>query len=235
MRIIHVTDAMAKMSGGVPAVVSQLSQGLEAIGATAHIIHATGGSDRELVKSEILKFPPSSLGMSWSFSPTLQSGISSFLSNFSSRTNGGEAIVHVHGVWGAPQYYASKIAYQKTFPFVLSAHGMLEPWLWNQQGATTYLKKKMYWASIAFPKFKYANVIHAITKLEGDNLSRLFPKNRIEIIPNAIAVNKINVIKEAPLNSKSILFLGRIEPKKGLICYCAHLHLQTYQKNGLLT
>jgi glycosyltransferase involved in cell wall biosynthesis len=57
-------------------------------------------------------------------------------------------------------------------------------------------------------------VIHAITPLEQRHLSRIFPRKRIEIIPNAIDIPKSGP-GLAGEREKKILYLGRIEPKKG--------------------
>jgi glycosyltransferase involved in cell wall biosynthesis len=92
---------------------------------------------------------------------------------------------------------------------------MLEPWLWNQQGWTKWIKKKIYWLSMAYPVLSKATVIHAITPLEQKNLQALFPKNRVEVIPNAIEINDETDVQGIE-RQKSILFLGRIEPKKGV-------------------
>lgn len=92
---------------------------------------------------------------------------------------------------------------------------MLEPWLWNQQGRLTFYKKNIYWKLFAYQAFKRATLIHAITPLERDNLIKLFPHNKIEIIPNAVECNfEDNFIYREV--EPVLLFLGRIEPKKGI-------------------
>jgi len=92
---------------------------------------------------------------------------------------------------------------------------MLEPWLWDQQGWKIRAKKRLYWSALAYPALSKASVIHAITPLEQNNLARLFPGNRIEVIPNAIDVSGEDYCPQVE-RGKTILFLGRIEPKKGV-------------------
>tara|TARA_R110002073_G_scaffold124538_3_gene268888 strand:+ start:744 stop:1511 length:768 start_codon:yes stop_codon:yes gene_type:complete len=99
---------------------------------------------------------------------------------------------------------------------------MLEPWLWNKQGALKYLKKKLYWSTFAYPAFKHADVIHAITPLEKKHLVELFPASRIEVIPNAIHVPPLQD-QALTRPSRRLLFLGRLEPKKGI-----HLLLEAF-------
>jgi glycosyltransferase involved in cell wall biosynthesis len=57
--------------------------------------------------------------------------------------------------------------------------------------------------------------VHAITPLERDHLGRLLPGCKIVVIPNAIDLDpaRLDSIQE---REHIILFLGRIEPKKGV-------------------
>lgn len=211
LKVVHIAENMAKMAGGVPAVVSQLAPRLSNIGVSTQIIHATGDLGVSFLKHGILKFPPSKIGKPWSYSAELKKGLS--VQGIS--VEGRSTVFHIHGVWSAPQYYAAKVAYREGVPFVLTSHGMLEPWLWEKQGSIIYMKKKIYWTAFAYPKFKNAAAIHAITPLERESLRKLFPLNRIEVIPNAIELNEITYFEKVE-RKKTILFIGRIEPKKGV-------------------
>jgi glycosyltransferase involved in cell wall biosynthesis len=88
---------------------------------------------------------------------------------------------------------------------------MYEPWLWKKGK----LKKTLYFKLLAKPVFKKANVIHAITSQEKNNLKKLFPKTIIKEIPNLID-NNTNVNLTSENNEKFILFVGRLDPKKGI-------------------
>ena len=75
---------------------------------------------------------------------------------------------------------------------------------------------------MAFPVFRHLPLIHAITTGERDNLARLFPGQRLEIIPNAVNLAEIDgaLAVEAPDSSvkaegRYLLFLGSIAPQKG--------------------
>ena len=144
LRVVHIAEDMARIAGGVPAVVSQLTRKLENVGVSNQIIHATGDIDDSLLSHRALKFPPSKIGKPWSYSPELRNGLSAQ----TLRVEREFTVFHIHGVWSAPQYYAAEVAYQKGVPFVLTSHGMLEPWLWSKQGLTIYMKKKIELADI---------------------------------------------------------------------------------------
>jgi glycosyltransferase involved in cell wall biosynthesis len=100
-------------------------------------------------------------------------------------------------------------------PFVFTAHGMLEPWLWNQQGLAVKTKKRLFWQLIAQPRLRGSTVVHAITPLERDHLTRLLPGCNVVVIPNAIDLDPAH--QDSSQDREPILlFLGRIEPKKGV-------------------
>lgn len=145
-------------------------------------------------------------------------------------------LIHLHGVWVYPQYIGAKLAIKYDKPFILSPHGMLEPWLMELKnvGLLKYVKKKFYLKFVALPIFNKATYIHAITPLEKKNLSQYFPKEKIVVIPNAIDVENINhYIKYQPKNrlKKRILFVGRLHPIKGVeILIKAFLQGQFFKK-----
>ena len=118
-----------------------------------------------------------------------------------------------------PQYHAAKLCVKHRIPFILTSHGMLEPWHWHDKGVTGYWKKVLYWKLVVYPLFRKAAVIHAITPMEQDHLQTLFPGNRTQVIPNAVDVQQIDseIRHENPFNPEQIiLFLGRIHPQKGI-------------------
>jgi glycosyltransferase involved in cell wall biosynthesis len=139
-------------------------------------------------------------------------------------------IVHLHGIWMWPQWAAAREAHRIRRPLVLSTHGMMEPWIWQRQIWLHQLKKTIYWRTVAYPAFKCATVIHALTKKEADNLSNYFPSQRIEILPHSLDLDQIDKnLAICPIEQSAspyILFLGRLHPVKGvdlLIQAFAHL------------
>lgn len=213
MQVVHVAEDVSAIAGGVPAVVRQLSQRLDAQGVSVKIVHALGDPGVLPAGIKSFAFPPSKLGRAWSWGDGLKGGIS----QLSSSLDGGGAIFHLHGIWSAPHYFAAKSACAAGVPFVVTAHGMLEPWLWKQQGLRIQVKKQIYWKMLAYPALKSAHVVHAITPMEQQHLHALFPNNRIEVIPNAIDISEFSDAEFGDVErEKLILFLGRIEPKKGV-------------------
>jgi glycosyltransferase involved in cell wall biosynthesis len=96
---------------------------------------------------------------------------------------------------------------------------MLEPWLWNKQNLFKKYKKKIYFNLIFQHAIAESTVFHAITPIEKENLSKLLPKQKMVVIPNAIGLGKENVYDDSgefTVPEKYFLFLGRLHPKKGV-------------------
>lgn len=210
LRVVHVSEDMSVIAGGVTKVVTQLSKYLSLNDIPVQVVYVTG-DQFEFSDVKFSCYPPISLGRKWFLGHGLREGVA----RLAVASNGDALVFHLHGVWMAPQLFAARAAHQVGVPYVLSSHGMLEPWLWDQQGWLKSAKKRVYWSTLAYPAFCKASVIHAITHLEQKHLAQLFPNNRIEVIPNAIEVSDVEDYPQDE-RSKTILFLGRIDPKKGI-------------------
>jgi glycosyltransferase involved in cell wall biosynthesis len=210
--VTHVAEDMAAITGGVPAVVYQLSKNLVGCGITNEIVYSCGTLESIYNGVAVYEYPPSRIGRLWFYSHQLRCSLKRLIKPYS----GGLArVLHIHGAWSAPQFFSAIYAYKNKTPFIFTAHGMLEPWLWNNQGLWIAIKKRVYWHFFAKAALSRATVIHAITPLEMRHLSKLFPDSRIEVIPNAIDVLDLENLPRKKIR-KTILFLGRIESKKGI-------------------
>lgn len=129
-------------------------------------------------------------------------------------------VVHLHGIWMWVQWAAARAAIQQHKPFLLSLHGMLEPWIWQRQHWIHQIKKKLYWQSVAYPVFQHASLIHAIHPREAQNLKTYFPTLPIRVISPSLDLQAIDHICAStapdPNPEPYILFLGRIHPVKGI-------------------
>ena len=210
-RINHVVEDMEVLSGGVPAVVRQLTKRLVSKGHEASVTYCLGdASDLDDITTTV-KCPPQGLLNKWSYSKKLKNTLSEI-----ALSNNDYLIHHIHGVWKAPQALAAKVCKKSSIPFIFSIHGMLEPWLWKRQGLTHYTKKVLFWELLAKRNMSNSTIIHAITPHERDNLHKLLPGCDIEIIPNAIELCSIDSCSAKTRRDKRFLFLGRLEPKKGI-------------------
>jgi glycosyltransferase involved in cell wall biosynthesis len=120
-------------------------------------------------------------------------------------------IVHAHGVFMYPQYISCKIAESQKIPYLITAHGMLEPYL--NKGS---IKKKVYSKLLLNNMLNKASAIHAITPFEKDNLFGLTKHKNIVEIPNFISFSEIPMLETYSPDEEYLLYLGRIHEGKGL-------------------
>jgi glycosyltransferase involved in cell wall biosynthesis len=122
-------------------------------------------------------------------------------------------LFHGSGIWQFPVHYMAKVARRKRIPYIISPHGMLEPWALN---SGSFLKKFALWV-YQKSDIVLADCIHATSQQEADHLRGLGFKNPIAVIPNGIDLSEFFPLLQKKEKPKStILFLSRIHPKKGL-------------------
>ncbi len=126
--------------------------------------------------------------------------------------------VHIHGLWEQSTAIAGHTARALRKPYILSAHGMLEPWALSNRR----VKKLLYSALFERANVAGATCLHALTAAEAADYRRFGARGPIAIIPNGVhipaAVTPEIFLTQFPdLRGKRIvLFLGRIHYKKGL-------------------
>ena len=135
---------------------------------------------------------------------------------------GGVDAVHIHGIWQEHCSIASDLAIAARKPYLVAAHGMLEPWAFKSKG----WKKKLYWHLLEKQHFTGAQCLRALTVAEGEQYRALGLRVPVAVIPNGVTVPA--EINPEPFwqrygdlrGRKIVLFLGRLHPKKGIHMLC---------------
>lgn len=122
-------------------------------------------------------------------------------------------LFHGHGIWQFPIHAMSYVARKRNIPYIISPHGMLEPWALN----THRWKKKLALWSYQYDDLANATCIHATSQMEAENIRNLGFKNPIAIVPNGIDLSEFPLPTTKHFKGKyTLLFLSRIHPKKGI-------------------
>jgi len=195
MKILHTISTIDKPSGGPSTYLQMLAN--------------------EILKysdvSIVTKYRKNSL----TFNPKIKLVVlKRFLINGYSAINKIDTdIYHGNGLWQFPVHLMVLSAKAKRKPYVISPHGMLESWA---------LKKGKLKKSIALWAFQRKDIenaaaIHATSIMEAESIRSLGFRNPIAIIPNGIDPSEFQLPDTvSPPRKKTLLFLSRIHPKKGI-------------------
>lgn len=131
-------------------------------------------------------------------------------------------VIHSHGLWMYPTGVANKVSRKTKVPYVISPHGMLDEWIMKKSPFKKRLALKLFEKS----NIAEANCIHALTDAEAVSIRNVGYKGPIFIQPNGISLPDISETAQRDIrdydgvmlesNKKRLLFLGRIDRKKGI-------------------
>lgn len=208
MRIQHSTFSLSTLGGGIFEVVRELSYQFTQMENVKTIVAgpADAGTEKDANQWACPTVPYKTIGpKAFGFSRQLTKIYDDFTPSLS----------HVHGIW---MYYSiANFNYtrQHKIPYLVSPHGMLDAWALSN----SRFKKKC--AALAFEKrhLRQASCIHALCQSEADSIRSFGLENPICVIPNGVNLPPANAVQTSnknPTEEKTLLFLGRIHPKKGL-------------------
>lgn len=118
-------------------------------------------------------------------------------------------VLHLHGIWMYPSAAGSAWAARTGRPYVISPHGMLDPWITGRGR----LKKSV--ARLGYERRSWARAaaFHALTGREAADIARECGMDKAVVIPNAAPTAKAADTASRPVHFS---FVGRIHPKKNL-------------------
>lgn len=123
-------------------------------------------------------------------------------------------LLHLHGIWMHPSRAGAQWARATARPYLISPHGMLDPWI----TARGRWKKSLARAGYERASWRSASGFHALTAAEARDIARETGRHDAWIIPNAGPTER-----SAPtqVRKPEVLYLGRIHPKKNLAALVA--------------
>jgi glycosyltransferase involved in cell wall biosynthesis len=125
-------------------------------------------------------------------------------------TNGDAVLLHDHGQWLPLNRYSTIAARLYGLKRIVSPRGMLSPWALRHKG----LRKKAAWLLFGRSGFLSASALHATSQQEADEFRALGARQPIALIPNGVDLQDIDFAP--PAKTKTMLFLSRLHPKKGV-------------------
>ncbi len=207
--VSHTDPRYGGLSAAVPALAASLSLQAPLDVSLAAFCHAGETYQPREMEGEEISFWPTSRA-SWAFDRELKA-------SFAEAVRQADGL-HIHGIWEESTAVACRLARKLGKPYVLSAHGMLEPWAL----AAKRLKKRIYAALIERENVAGAACLHALTTAEAEQYRQFGATCPIAVIPNAVDLPEdahadLFLHRFPELRGKRlVLFLSRLHPKKGL-------------------
>ena len=122
--------------------------------------------------------------------------------------------LHLHGIWMYPSLVGSRWARRSGAGYVVSPHGMLDPWI----TARGRWKKALARAGYERQSWQRASFLHALTAREAADIARESERHDSMVIANPGPP-----VGTAPLAQRAanLVYIGRIHPKKNLAALIA--------------
>jgi glycosyltransferase involved in cell wall biosynthesis len=221
MRIILTTQGILPLNGGIARSVPLLASTLAEQGVEVHLAAPGYGADisamllpSKAVRTHILPqkilrvFPNAWQGrfLFWlwrrSFARTMRELLAA----------GNSALVHDNGLWLATNHWAATSAKRMRVPLIISPRGMLSEWAIQHRS----WRKRVAWKYYQRDDLQAAQIIHATSSEEADQIRTAQLRQPIAVIPNGVELAPFTRDRSVNRYPKTLLFLSRINPKKGL-------------------
>ncbi|MEA5620808.1 glycosyltransferase [Cronbergia sp. UHCC 0137] len=222
MKILIVTPALGEVYGGPSKSVLELTRSIGRKGVSVDIV-TTNANGSKIIDVPLLtwikennyriQYFPYWNFLDYKFSFSLTYWLFKNVRDYD--------LVHTNAIFSypvLPAYWSCQI---HKIPYIATPRGMLEPW------ALAYKswKKKLYFNLLEKPALQKANSIQMLASIEAKRIKSLHLKPSLVIIPNGIDGKDFETLSNPEIfynqfpetrNKTLIIFLGRIDPKKGL-------------------
>ncbi len=222
MKLLVVVPALGSVYGGPSKSVLELSQALGSFGVNVDLIttNANGSTVVDVpVKQWITQenyriqyFPYKGIG-DYKISIAIAQWIFHHIQEYD--------LVQTNAIFSIPNLPAYMACRSYNIPHVVIPRGMLEPWALSYKA----LKKRIYYRLFEQPALQKASAIQMLAATEARRVQPLNLKPPLFISPNGIHRQDFEILPDPDVfyqkfpetvGKELILFLGRIDPKKGL-------------------
>ncbi|KST63326.1 glycosyltransferase [Mastigocoleus testarum] len=222
MKLLIVTPALGGVYGGPSKCVVELAQALGKLKIDVDLVttNANGSTLLEVpLKIWLSKttyqtqyFPYKGIG-DYKFSLSLNSWLYKHVKDYD--------LVQINAIFSLSNLSAYWACRKYDVPYVVIPHGMLDPWALSYKA----LKKRIYYNLLEKPALQNAKLIQTLAVNEAEQIKSLNLTVPTAITPNGIHRRDFEKLPNPEVfyqkfpeirNKTLILFLGRIDPKKGL-------------------
>ncbi len=203
-RLSVLTNSISRLNGGIFDAMRDLTIAIAAEGRYLPLVlsarDACTTSDRALWSSIATRTFPVRGPRIFGYAPGLAAALE----------QSGADILHVHGIWMYPSAAALRWSRGRR-PYIVSPHGLLKPWALRN----SRWKKRIAAALYEDRHLHGAACLHALNAAEAEAFRNYGLENPICVIPNGTNLRP-EITRLQPQQERSILYLGRFHPSKGL-------------------
>ena len=203
LRIGLLTASASRLGGGVAEAVIVQAAMIRELGGEA-IVFAL---EDEFAEEDRARYAPSELHLlpmrgpaQIGYAPGLAQGL------LAARLD----LLHLHGIWMYPSRAGARWAKATGKPYIISPHGMLDPWITGRSKGKKAVARLLY----EHDSWRRAAAFHALTRREAGDVTTQSGKTNSLVIANAGPPLSAPVTQLRPPH---VVYLGRIHPKKNLL------------------
>jgi glycosyltransferase involved in cell wall biosynthesis len=221
MKVLHVIPSVAPWRGGPTAAIRAVARGLARQGLDTHV--ATTNDNQPTLSDVPLGLPVDEDGVTYHYFPRQTHFYICSLpfSTWLWRRVTEYDLIHIHTVFSYCSNAAAWIAYRKTIPYIIRPLGVLNRWGFENRRPVL---KQMSFALIEKRLLGRAAVVQYTTEQERDEAAGLGFPHRQVVIPNPVEMahpgsevrGQFRAQYPELADRRIVLFLSRIDPKKGL-------------------
>lgn len=208
-----MVDLTGKRIGLLTSSVSRLGGGVfEAVVSQAELIRRCGGEtvifglEDRYTDDDRARFEPSRVVAARVAGPSMVGYAPGLLGELVAADLD---LLHLHGIWMYPSRAGAMWARMTDRPYIVSPHGMLDPWI----TARGRLKKAVARIGYERESWRRASALHALTEREATDVAR--ESGRLDSVVIANAGPPAEPAPTAP-RAPHFVYLGRIHPKKNI-------------------
>lgn len=214
MEILHIIRGLANSSGTTHIVVP-LAEAQARLGHRVVVFFVRKGDRPAVVPDEALvesacfdeTISTEHIGFSMDFARTLSRRIREF------------DVVHVHAVWNFTTWWAMRVATRNGVPCMVAPQGSLEPWAFRYG----HPLRRLYARFAEMPLLSRVTRLQALSRTEAAQFRAFGLSTTAATIPNGVAEDWLDdeaiagsIDRGRSGEDRTILFLSRLHPKKGV-------------------
>jgi len=212
VKVLQVIPSMARSYGGPSVALAQTQEIFQDLGIESVVVTTRDTREGALTweSSERLRLFERQWPFFYFFSRPLDIWLNENIRNFD--------IVHIHSLFSFPALVAGRYARKYQIPYLIEPFGTMDEFCMKRH----WIRKKFYFEMLERKSLNGAKYVRAVSLSEKEELSRFKLRSKCVVIPLGVRiipdqrVLKSGVGSSEKSNVKKILYLSRIDPKKGL-------------------